>query len=183
MEKSVLKFYIEGSRQVSNIFWATVISLGGIGFFLSGLSSYFRKNLLVSSDATQLLFIPQGIILLFYGTVGLVLGTFLWLTVWWDIGYGINEFNLEQNTICLYRNGFPGKNRDISVCLNFQDVKSIKMAIQNGLSPRRQLFLCLVDNREIPLTVSNKFNSLKEIESEAVSLSKYLNVKLKSECY
>lgn len=183
MEKTVLKFYIEGSRQFSNIFWAIAISLGGIGFFLSGLSSYFKNNLSVFSDATQLLFIPQGIILLFYGTIGLVLGIFLWLTIWWDIGYGHNEFNLEQNTICLSRNGFPGKNRDIFVRLNFRDVKSIKMRIQNGLSPKRQLFLCLVDNREIPLTVTTKLSSLKEIESEAVSLSNCLNVKLKSECY
>ena len=30
--------YILGSRRLSNIFWALTVSLGGFGFFLTGLS-------------------------------------------------------------------------------------------------------------------------------------------------
>jgi hypothetical protein len=45
-ENSVIKSYFNGSRRLSNIFWATVVTLGGLGFFLTGLSSFFKTNLL-----------------------------------------------------------------------------------------------------------------------------------------
>ena len=66
---SVKKSFIKGSRRISNIFWAIAVSLGGIGFFLTGLSSYFQVNLLFFSNASGISFIPQGIVLVFYGTV------------------------------------------------------------------------------------------------------------------
>ena len=57
--------YILGSRRLSNIFWALTVSLGGFGFFLTGLSSYTKVNLLIFSDVTKILFVPQGIVLYF----------------------------------------------------------------------------------------------------------------------
>ena len=81
-ENSVLKSYFSGSRRLSNISWAIIVSLGGFGFFLTGLSSFFNTNLLFFSDASEISFIPQGIVLVFYGTVGSLLGLFLTLTVW-----------------------------------------------------------------------------------------------------
>ena len=73
-ENSVIKSYFNGSRRLSNIFWATVVTLGGLGFFLTGLSSFFKINLLLFSDSSEISFIPQGIVLVFYGTVGSILG-------------------------------------------------------------------------------------------------------------
>ena len=90
---SVIKSYFSGSRRLSNIFWAITVSLGGFGFFLTGLSSFFGKNLLIFSDSTEISFIPQGIVLLFYGTVGSILGIFLILTVYWNVGSNYSEFN------------------------------------------------------------------------------------------
>merc|ERR1712151_1231422 len=120
-----------------------VVSLGGLGFFLTGLSSYFNFNLLIFSDATNITFLPQGIVLLFYGTVGSILGVFLWLTIWWNIGFGYNEYNQISKEINLYRQGFPGKNRELKIKFTFNEIKSIKMKIEEGLNPKRQLFLCL----------------------------------------
>ena len=80
-ENSVLKSYFDGSRRLSNIFWAISVSLGGLGFFLTGLSSFFKVNLLIFSDSSEISFIPQGIVLVFYGTVGSILGIFLILTI------------------------------------------------------------------------------------------------------
>ena len=77
-------------------------------FFLTGLSSYFNINLLIFSDSSDITFLPQGIVLLFYGTVGSILGIYLWLTIWWDIGFGYNEYNQNLNEVILYRQGFPG---------------------------------------------------------------------------
>ena len=88
-----MRTYITGSRQLSNIFWAIAVTIGGYGFFLTGLSSYFKVNFLLFSDVKELTFVPQGITLLFYGSVGLILGIFLCLTILWDVGSGYNEYN------------------------------------------------------------------------------------------
>lgn len=180
-QQPLIRSYIEGSRQLSNIFWALSVSAGGLGFFLSGLSSFFKVNLLAFSNSTQLSFIPQGIVLVFYGTVGLTLGVFLWLTIWWDIGFGYNEYSKETQKVILYRKGFPGKNRELRLKFNFDELKSIKMFIRDGLNPKRQLFLCLNDSREIPLTGSDRPVALNKIEAEALNLAKYLNVYLETD--
>ena len=180
-QQPLIRSYIEGSRQLSNVFWALSVSAGGLGFFLSGLSSFFKVNLLAFSNPTQLSFIPQGIVLVFYGTVGLTLGVFLWLTIWWDIGFGYNEYSKETQKVILYRKGFPGKNRELRLKFNFDELKSIKMFIRDGLNPKRQLFLCLNDSREIPLTGSDRPVALNKIEAEALNLAKYLNVYLETD--
>ena len=180
-ESSVLKSYFDGSRRLSNIFWATAVSLGGFGFFLSGLSSFFQINLLFFSDSSEISFVPQGIVLLFYGTVGSILGIFLILTVWWNIGSGYNEYNRGLQEVILYRKGFPGKNRELKFKFNFAEVKSIKMRIKDGLNPKRQLLLCLTDGREIPLTGIEQPEALNKVENEAINIAKYLNVFLETE--
>jgi hypothetical protein len=151
-ENSVLKSYFDGSRRLSNIFWAISVSLGGLGFFLTGLSSFFKVNLLIFSDSSEISFIPQGIVLVFYGTVGSILGIFLILTILWNVGSGYNEYNRISQEVTLYRRGFPGKNRELTFTFPFEEVRSIKMRIKEGLNPKRQLLLCLTDSREIPLT-------------------------------
>ena len=173
--------YINGSRRLSNIFWALAISFGGLGFFLTGLSSYVKTNLLLFSDVNEVLFIPQGIVLLFYGTAGIVLGVFLCLTVWWDIGFGYNEYNKSQQKISIYRRGFPNQNRDVALTFLFEETKSIKVKVKDGLNPKRQLLLCLKDNREIPLTGTDNPAPLSQSEGEAVDLAKYLNIYIETE--
>jgi len=173
--------YIKGSRRLSNIFWALIVSAGGLGFFLSGLSSFFNTNLLLFSDSTNISFIPQGIVLVFYGTVGSILGIFLCLTIWWDVGFGYNEYSKEKQKVTIYRKGFPGKNQELSLEFNFQELKSIKLFLRDGLNPKRQLFLCLIDNREIPLTGSGQPIALNEIETEALKLARYLNIYLETD--
>jgi len=180
-DKSILKSYFNGSRRLNNLFWAVAVSLGGFGFFLTGLSSFFASNLLPFTDSSEISFIPQGIVLLFYGTVGLILGIFLTLTLWWNVGSGYNEYNRQKQEVKLYRKGFPGKNREITFTFSFAQVKSIKMRIKEGLNPKRQLILCLVDSREIPLTGIEQPVALNKIEDEAIRIAKYLNVFLETE--
>tara|TARA_B100000683_G_C12246892_1_gene455726 strand:+ start:108 stop:665 length:558 start_codon:yes stop_codon:yes gene_type:complete len=180
-ENSIIKSYFNGSRRISNIFWATVVSLGGFGFFLTGLSSFLQKNLLFFSDPNEISFIPQGIILVFYGTIGSILGIFIALTVWWNVGSGYNEYNRNSQKVTLYRRGFPGKNRELTFTFPFEEVKSIKLRIKEGINPRRQLLLCLTDSREIPLTGLEEPVALNKIEDEAIKIAKYLNVFLETE--
>jgi len=178
---SVIKSYFTGSRRLSNIFWALTVSLGGFGFFLTGLSSFFGLNLLFFSDSSEISFIPQGIVLLFYGTVGSILGVFLTLTVWWNVGSGYNEYNRDIQKVKLYRKGFPKKNQELTFVFSFDEIKSIKMRIKEGINPRRQLLLCLNDGREIPLTGIEQPMALNKIEDEAITIAKYLNVFLETE--
>ena len=180
-ENSVLKSYFDGSRRLSNIFWAISVSLGGLGFFLTGLSSFFKVNLLIFSDSSEISFIPQGIVLVFYGTVGSILGIFLILTILWNVGSGYNEYNRISQEVTLYRRGFPGKNRELTFTFPFEEVRSIKMRIKEGLNPKRQLLLCLTDSREIPLTGIEQPVALNKIEDEAITIAKYLNVFLETE--
>jgi hypothetical protein len=138
-------------------------------------------NFLLLSDSSGITFIPQGIVLLFYGTVGSILGTFLILTIFWNVGSGYNEYNKALQKITLYRQGFPGKNRELLFNFDFDEIKSIKMRIKEGINPKRQLLLCLVDSREIPLTGIEQPMSLNVIEEEAITIAKYLNVSLETE--
>jgi hypothetical protein len=178
---SIMTSYFTGSRRLNNIFWALIVSLGGFGFFLTGLSSFFGINLLLFSDSSEISFVPQGIVLLFYGTVGSILGIFLTLTVWWNIGSGYNEYNRDLQRVKLYRKGFPGKNRELIFTFSFDEIRSIKMRIKEGINPKRQLLLCLVDNREIPITGIEQPVSLSKIEDEAITIAKYLNIFLETE--
>ena len=178
---SVITSYFDGSRQLSNLFIALAVSLGGFGFFLTGLSSFFGTNLLFFSDSSEISFIPQGIVLLFYGTVGSILGIFLMLTVWWNVGSGYNEYNRDIQKVKLYRKGYPGKNKELLFIFSFEEIKSIKMRIKEGINPKRQLLLCLTDNREIPLTGIEEPVALNKIEDEAIEIAKYLNIFLETE--
>jgi len=178
---SIIKSDITGSRRLSNIFWALAVSLAGFGFFLAGLSSFFGVNLLFFSNSTEISFLPQGIAILFYGTVGSILGIFITLTVWWNVGSGYNEYNRNLQKVKLYRQGFPGKNRELMFTFSFDEIKSIKMIIKEGLNPKRQLLLCLTDSREIPLTGTGQPVPLNKIEEEAIRLAKYLDVFLETE--
>jgi len=149
--------------------------------FLQVYQVFFKVNLLLLSDSSGIEFIPQGIVLLFYGTVGSILGIFLLLTIVWNVGSGYNEYNKDSQTIVLYRRSFPGKKRELSFNFAFDDIKSIKMRIKEGINPKRQLLLCLLDSREIPLTGIEQPMSLNVIEEEAITIAKFLNVSLETE--
>nr|YP_009565033.1 photosystem I assembly protein Ycf4 [Gelidium galapagense]QBA96384.1 photosystem I assembly protein Ycf4 [Gelidium galapagense] len=169
---------ILGSRRISNYWWATVILLGGLGFFLAGLSSYLKIELLPFTTSMNLLFIPQGIIMTFYGTIAILISLFLWFTIVWNVGSGYNEFNNEKGLITIFRLGFPGRNRVLRLHYNIEEIQSVRVIIQDGLTPRREIYLKTKDQREIPLTRVGQPLLLSEIEDQATSLAKFLGVVL-----
>nr|YP_009315731.1 Photosystem I assembly protein Ycf4 [Trichogloeopsis pedicellata]SCW24389.1 Photosystem I assembly protein Ycf4 [Trichogloeopsis pedicellata] len=167
---------IQGSRRFSNYWWASSILAGGIGFFLAGLSSYFNIDLLPFTSSSQLLFIPQGVIMTFYGTTALFLSIFLWLTIIWDVGGGYNRFDTTHGLVTIFRLGFPGKNREVCLKYPIKEIKSIKVVIQEGLTPKREIYLKIKDNREIPLTRVGEPMVLADIEKQATELARLLGV-------
>jgi hypothetical protein len=177
-ENQVIHQPILGSRRFSNYWWAIIVSLGGTGFLLAGLSSYYKVNLLPVGDPTQLIFIPQGVAMGFYGVFGLLLALYLWLVILWDIGGGYNEFNKQTGMVKIFRWGFPGKNRQIEFSCRIQDVQSIQVDIKEGLNPRRALYLRVKDRREVPLTRVGQPLSLTDLENQGAELARFLQVPL-----
>lgn len=177
-EDRIIRQPILGARRFSNYWWATVVSIGATGFLLAGLSSYFKVNLLPVGDATQLLFVPQGVAMGFYGVVGILLALYLWTIVVLDVGGGYNEFNKETGKVEIFRWGFPGKNRRIEFSCSIQDVQAIRVEIKEGLNPRRALYLRTKDRREIPLTRAGQPLSLSELENQGADLARFLQVPL-----
>ena len=178
IENRVLRQSVLGSRRFSNYFWATTVSVGATGFLLAGLSSYFKVNLLPMSDATGLVFVPQGVAMTFYGVAGLLLALYLWLAIALDVGGGYNEFNQETNSITIFRWGFPGKNRQIEITCPTADVQSIRVEIKEGLNPRRALYLRVKGRRDIPLTRVGEPLAVSQLETEGSQLARFLSVPL-----
>lgn len=174
----ILHQRVLGSRRFSNYWWATVALIGGTGFFLAGLSSYTKINLIPFANPTELVFIPQGVAIGFYGVAGLLLALYLWLVVILDVGGGYNEFNREANQVSIFRWGFPGKNRRIELKFPIQDVQAVRLELREGINPRRELYLRVKGRRNVPLTRVGQPMSLTELENEGAKLARFLEVPL-----
>ncbi|HAX86193.1 MAG TPA: photosystem I assembly protein Ycf4 [Cyanobacteria bacterium UBA11162] len=177
-ENRVLHQPVLGSRRFSNYWWAVIVSLGGTGFLLAGLSSYYKINFLPVGDARGLLFFPQGIAMGGYGVAGVLLALYLWLVILWDVGGGYNEFNKETGMVKIFRWGFPGKNRQVEFSCPIKDVQSIRVDLKEGINPRRALYLRVKNRREVPLTRVGQPLSLSELENQGAELARFLEVPL-----
>jgi hypothetical protein len=180
MQNEVRRDEIVGSRRFSNYFWSVALFLGGIGFLLAGISSYLKINLLPFTNSTELVFIPQGLVMMFYGTLSFGISIYITTTVLLDIGGGYNEYNRIENLVKIVRKGFPGRNREILLTYPFSNIKYIGIKITEGLNPTRSIYLCLKDDRKIPLTPVQEPTSISNLEEEAASLAKFLNLKLEN---
>lgn len=177
-ETLIKRDIIVGSRRISNYFWSSFLFIGGLGFLLAGFSSYFKINLLPFTNLTEIVFIPQGITMTFYGMLAICLSIYIGLTILWDVGGGYNEYNKVDSIVRIVRNGFPGQNRRILLVYPLNNIKSIKVNVQDGLNPRRTIVLCTKDQRQIPLTAVEQPRPLTELENEATNLAKFLEVNL-----
>ena len=180
MENQVRQDKIIGSRRFSNYFWSFVLFSGGLGFFLAGLSSYLKINLLPFTNPLELVFIPQGVVMIFYGSLSLSLSFYILTTIVFDIGSGYNEYNKTENLVKIVRKGFPGKNREVLLVYPVSIIKSIGIKMTEGLNPTRNIYLCLKDERTIPLTPVQAPVSISNLEEEAIDLAKFLNLKLEN---
>jgi Ycf4 len=178
-EKTTLRREIMGARRPSNYFWAAVTAIGGVGFFLAGLSSFLQTNLLPFSDfPTQLVFFPQGIAMGFYGTAAILLCLYLSLIIVWNVGSGYNEFDKSAGEARIFRRGFPGKNRKIDLRYPLKDLLAVRAEIKEGLNPKRALYLKIKGKGDIPLTRVGQPIALSELENQGAELARFLQVPL-----
>jgi len=174
-----LRFEIAGSRRLSTYLTALALSIGGFGFFLAGLSIWLKTNLLPFTDLvgkSQYLFYPQGIALLFYGTLGSLVALFYWMTIALDIGAGFNEFDKKSGKVTIYRSGFPGKNRHIKIQYAFKEILGIQVILKDGLNPRRLIYLKIKGKNPIRLSAVDQPIALNVLEEQAATLAQFLGV-------
>jgi hypothetical protein len=120
---------ILGSRRLSNYLWLIISFLGGSGFFLAGLSSYLQIQMLPFTKIDSISFIPQGIVMTFYGSIGIMLSLFLLTNIIFNVGGGYNKYDKNLNKVEIFRLGFPLQGREIYLAYNFKDIRSIKLSI------------------------------------------------------
>lgn len=221
------RYIITGSQRLSNYFLAFLISFGGAGFLITGFTSFLNRdingrsslgedlpsslplwgtgnnllsslseNLLVRSKSIE--FFPQGLIMCFYGALGLIFGIYLCLTIFWKVGSGFNEFNKNTGVVRIFRWGLPGKERRIDFRYKINDIESLRVSLKEGVNPRRTIALQIKGKafttqnsfleskakaslvREIPLTRIGQPIALQDIESEASLLAQFLQTSLET---
>lgn len=176
---------IYGGRRFNNFIAVGLLFSFGLGFFIAGLSSYFHNNIISLRDFSTIEFLPQGILLLFYGTCSILLSLLISGLIIWDIGSGTNIYDTENQVVRISRRGFPKiidlkiQQENFYLVYGFSEVESLELDIIGGINPKRVIFLGLRDGRRIPLTPSNEFSSLSFLENRAIFLAKFLQMDLK----
>ena len=160
------RYSVIGAKTLSNYWWASISLIGGLGFFVAGLYSYFSNFIFYSETAKnsyyqehftnfgfiknslefffnksqnfQILFFPQGLSMCFYGLAAILLGAYLWFCIFFQIGCGFTEFSKENGNVRIFRLGFPGKKRVINYIYTLSNIQSICVKIPSGIVPVAQ---------------------------------------------
>jgi hypothetical protein len=171
-------YIIVGSRRPSNYIWALIIGFGGLNFLLTGFSSYREQNLLPFIHAENIAFFPQGLVMSFYGLLGLLFCLYLTLTIVWNIGGGFNLLDKQKKIVRIFRWHFPGINRRINLTYALNQIIAIELELTEGWNPKRMIYLCIKDQRKIPLTPVGQLLTVEQMERLAAEMASFLEVPL-----
>ena len=174
-EEDVLEQPVLGSRRLSNILVALAVTLGGIGFLLASLSSRFGRNLVPLFSASDLAWLPQGLVMGLYGIAAVLLATYLWVVIFLDLGGGSNRFDKRTGVALISRKGFR---QLIQVEVPLKEIQAVKVEVREGLSPLRRLALRIQGRRDLPLSRIGEPIPLAELEFSGASLARFLRVPL-----
>jgi len=171
----VLDQRIKGSRKVSNYLVASMLSIGGIGFLLASLSSYFGKDFLPLGKPSTLIFIPQGLVMGIYGISAFLLAIYFWRLISIDYGSGINRFDKNKGILFLTRKGFL---KDIEIEIPIDEIKAVKLDVREGFNPRRRVSLRIKGRKDLPISRVGSPQPLLELENEGAEIARFLEVNL-----
>ena len=189
-ENLIRRYLIVGERRFSNYWWATIVLLGALGFLSTGILSYWNLktgNLSTLTEISQtsiktseISFFPQGLLMCFYGSLGLLLSIYWWFLIFWNVGGGFNEFNKKDGFVRIFRWGYPGQNRKIDLYYTLKDIEAIRVELKQGgfTDSQRTIYLKLKGKKEIPLTGIGDPLTIQEIEKQASELANFLQVSL-----
>ncbi|MCP9849739.1 photosystem I assembly protein Ycf4 [Cyanobium sp. Morenito 9A2] len=171
----LLQQAVLGSRRVSNVLVAVLVSTGGVGFLLTSLSSYLGVDLLPIGHPAELLWVPQGLVMGAYSLAAILLSTYLWTVIGLDVGSGVNRFDKGASQCTITRRGFR---QWIQVDLPLREIQAVKVEVREGFNPRRRLSLRVQGRRDLPLTRVGEPISLTDLEQSGAELARFLNVPL-----
>lgn len=166
---------VTGARRLSNVLAAVAVTIGGTGFLAASLSSRLGRNLLPMLHTAELNWIPQGIVMGFYGLAALALALFLWIVISVDLGSGINRFDKTSGQALITRHGLR---RMIEVEISMRDIQAVRMEVREGISPLRRLALRIRGRRDLPLTRVGEPLPLADLELSGATLARFLGVPL-----
>ena len=164
-----------GARRWSNLVAALAVTVGGTGFLLASLSSRLSRNLLPMLHASDLSWIPQGIVMGFYGLAALALAAYLWVVISVDLGSGVNRFDKKTGKAVISRHGLR---RLIEVEIPLRDIQAVRLEVRDGISPLRRLALRVQGRRDLPLNRVGEPQPLAELELSGATLARFLGVPL-----
>lgn len=164
-----------GSRRPSNLVVAVVVSLGGVGFLLTSLSSYLHRDLLPVGHPAELDYVPQGLVMGLYGVAAVLLASYLWAVIALDVGSGSNRFDRSSGEATISRRGFRQR---IDVQIPLREIQAVKVEVRDGLNPRRRLALRVQGRRDLPLTRVGEPMPLADLELSGAQLARFLGVPL-----
>ena len=172
---AVLEQTVLGSRRLSNVLMAAVVSTGGVGFLLTSASSRLGRDLLPIGHPAALAWVPQGLVMGLYGIAAVLLASYLWAVIAIDVGAGAHRFDKGDGTLTVTRRGFRPL---ISVSTPLRDIQAVKVEVRDGLNPRRRLALRVQGRRDLPLTRVGEPMPLVELERGGAELARFLGVPL-----
>ncbi|MEB3263633.1 MAG: photosystem I assembly protein Ycf4 [Synechococcus sp.] len=167
-----------GSRRLSNILVAAVVSTGGLGFLLTSASSRLGTDLLPIGHPAALEWVPQGLVMGLYGVAAVLLATYLWTVIAIDVGSGVNRFDRRAGQATIERRGFR---QVIKVEIPLREVQAVKLDVREGLNPRRRLALKVQGRRDLPLTRVGEPLPLADLELAGAQLARFLGVALEGQ--
>ncbi|EPS74272.1 apocytochrome f [Genlisea aurea] len=95
-------------------------------------------------------------------------------------GSGYNRFDRKEGLVCIFRWGFPGKNRRIFLRFFLKDIQSVRIEVKEGLYARRVLYMGIRGGEAIPLTPTDENLTSREIEQKAAELAYFLRVPIET---
>lgn len=174
-DAEVLEQMVLGSRRLSNLLVASAVSLGGLGFLLTSLSSRLGRDLLPVGHPAELVWVPQGLVMGLYGGAALLLASYLWWVIVVDVGAGSNRFDRRSSQARISRQGFRQR---IDVDIPLREIQAVKVEVRDGLSPQRRLALRVKGRRDLPLTRVGEPVPLADLERSGAELARFLGVPL-----
>ncbi|MEB3183288.1 MAG: photosystem I assembly protein Ycf4 [Cyanobacteriota bacterium] len=171
----VLEQPVLGSRRLSNLLVASAVSLGGVGFLLTSLSSRLGRDLLPIGHPADLIWLPQGLVMGLYGGAAVLLAAYLWGVIALDVGSGSNRFDRGSGQARISRRAFRQR---IDLDIPLREIQAVKVEVRDGLSPQRRLTLRVQGRRDLPLTRVGEPIPLAELERSGAELARFLGVPL-----
>jgi hypothetical protein len=176
---------LAGRRRFSNYsFGRLFISFGSVFCYVGRCFYCDAENCFSLTNERYVQFWPQGFVIAFYGTIGIVVGIYLLLIRFFGVGSGFNEYNCEKEEVRIFRLGIPLKNRYREFSYPFSELEALSLENKSGLtkSATFDLFLRLKGERKILITTlgSENIQVPKKIEYFSTKLARFLKLPLES---